>query len=738
MLLEKYEILPLTIEELVSYYEQDNSPIQYAEDEMKGIWLAYEFAKKAHDKQLRLSGDPFLSHPLAVSKILVSLGMDVESIMASLLHDVVEDTEVTLADISSGFGDQIARIVDGVTTLKQYESPGSNDAESIKKLFLAIVDDPRVIVVKLADRLHNLRTIAPLPRDRQVKTAKETLEIYAPIAERMGIWSIKGELEDLAFKCLEPEIYQQILYEMEKSREEHRAILNDLIEKVKKIMVESNLDPSTFQVTGRRKYIYSIYNKMQKPKYQGKGLDAIYDKLGIRIIVPSIPDCYAVLGLIHATWSPIPGEFDDYIGMKLPSGYQSLHTSVKYGPDKNDIVEFQIRTLDMHNEAEFGVAAHWIYKDSHSGKRDIAMENKIKWLRLMLEEPQEEDSNAEEDPETFLSMLKSDLLQERIYVFTPQGDIKDLPNGATPIDFAYAVHTSVGHRCRGAKVNGRLVSLEHRLQTGDQVQILTAKQGGPSRDWLNPSLGLVNTARARSKIRHWFKNQAREQNLTQGQAILEKELQKLGLEHCELSILLKTLDFKTIEDIYIAIGCGDLSLQRVINLLSEYYRDEDDPLLMAIHPAEKQEDKNAVSILGLRDLLTSFSSCCAPAPGDEILGYITRGRGVTIHRADCPNILRLQESERERIIKVAWGEPQKTYPVSILIRAYDRQGLIGDVSNVLRDENVNIIDVNVRPGHNIATIQLTLEVSDIAKLSKILTRIEALPNVIETHRIKPG
>jgi GTP diphosphokinase / guanosine-3',5'-bis(diphosphate) 3'-diphosphatase len=738
MLLEKFETLPQTIEELVSYYEQDNSPIDYSEDEMKGIWLAYEFAKKAHGKQTRLSGDPFLSHPLAVSKILVTLGMDVESIMSSLLHDVVEDTEVTLEDIAAGFGDQIVKIVDGVTTLKLYESPGSNDAESIKKLFLAIVDDPRVIVVKLADRLHNLRTIAPLPRERQVKTAKETLEIYAPIAERMGIWSIKGELEDLAFKCLEPEIYQQILYEMEKSREEHRAILNDLINKVKKKMVESNLDPSTFQVTGRRKYIYSIYKKMQKPKYQGKGLDAIYDKLGIRIIVPSIPDCYAVLGLIHATWSPIPGEFDDYIGMKLPSGYKSLHTSVKYGPDKNDIVEFQIRTLDMHKEAEFGVAAHWIYKDSHSGKRDIAMENKIKWLRMMLEEPQEEDSNAEEDPETFLNMLKSDLLQERIYVFTPQGDIKDLPNGATPIDFAYAVHTSVGHRCRGAKVNGRLVSLDHRLQTGDQVQILTAKQGGPSRDWLNPSLGLVNTARARSKIRHWFKNQAREQNLTQGKAILEKELQKLGLEHCDLSVLLKTFDYKTVDDIYIAIGCGDLSLQRVINLLSEYYRDEDDPLLMAIHPSEKQEDKNAVSILGLRDLLTSFSSCCAPAPGDEILGYITRGRGVTIHRADCPNILRLQESERERIIKVAWGEPQKTYPVSILIRAYDRQGLIGDISNVLRDENVNIIDVNVRPGHNIATIQLTLEVSDIAKLSKILTRIEALPNIIETHRIKPG
>jgi GTP pyrophosphokinase len=738
MLLEKFEILPQTIEDLVSYYEQDNTPIQYSEDEMKGIWLAYEFAKKAHDKQMRLSGDPFLSHPLTVSKILINLGMDVESIMSSLLHDVVEDTEITLEDISAGFGDQIARIVDGVTTLKLYESPGSNDAESIKKLFLAIVDDPRVIVVKLADRLHNLRTIAPLPRERQVKTAKETLEIYAPIAERMGIWSIKGELEDLAFKCLEPEIYQQILYEMEKSREEHRAILNDLIDKVKKKMVESNLDPSTFQVTGRRKYIYSIYKKMQKPKYQGKGLDAIYDKLGIRIIVPSIPDCYAVLGLIHATWSPIPGEFDDYIGMKLPSGYKSLHTSVKYGPDKNDIVEFQIRTLDMHKEAEFGVAAHWIYKDSHSGKRDIAMENKIKWLRMMLEEPQEEDSNAEEDPETFLNMLKSDLLQERIYVFTPQGDIKELPNGATPIDFAYAVHTSVGHRCRGAKVNGRLVSLDHRLQTGDQVQILTAKQGGPSRDWLNPSLGLVNTARARSKIRHWFKNQAREQNLTQGKAILEKELQKLGLEHCDLSVLLKTFEYKTVDDIYIAIGCGDLSLQRVINLLSEYYRDEDDPLLMAIHPSEKQEDKNAVSILGLRDLLTSFSSCCAPAPGDEILGYITRGRGVTIHRADCPNILRLQESERERIIKVAWGEPQKTYPVSILIRAYDRQGLIGDISNVLRDENVNIIDVNVRPGHNIATIQLTLEVSDIAKLSKILTRIEALPNIIETHRIKPG
>ena len=734
MLLEKHENLPANVVELVQFYEQDNQSISFTEEEMKAIWYAYDFARIAHGKQKRMSGEPFVSHPLNVSKIIVELGMDADTTIASLLHDVVEDTEITLEEIEKEFGAQIAQIVDGVTTLKQYESPGSNDAESIKKLFLAIVNDARVIVVKLADRLHNLRTIAPLPRDRQIKTAKETLEIYAPIAERMGIWSLKGELEDLAFKCMEPETYQQIQYDIEKSQDEHKAILKELIDHITQKMVQSQFDPQEFTVTGRRKYIYSIYQKMKKPKYSGKGIDSIYDKLGIRIIVNTIPECYAVLGLVHSEWAPVPGEFDDYIGMKLPSGYQSLHTSVKYGPNKNDIIEFQIRTVEMHNEAEFGVAAHWIYKETH-GKRDMAMENKIKWLRMMLEEPQVE---GEEDPETFLNMLKSDILQERIYVFTPQGDIRDLPNGATPIDFAYSIHTSVGHRCRGAKVNGKLVSLDHRLQTGDQIQILTAKQGGPSRDWLNTNLGLVNTARARSKIRSWFKNQAKEQNLEQGKQILDKELAKLGLEDCDLDILLERFDYKTIDDIYIGIGCGDLSTQRIVNLLSEFYKNDDDPLLKAMQPAEKTDDANAVSILGLKGLLTSFSTCCNPAPGDEIIGYITRGRGVTIHRADCPNILRLKDSERERIIKVAWGEPQKTYPVSIVIRAYDRQGLIGDISNILRDENVNIIDVNIRPSHNIATIQLTLEVIDIAMLSKILSRIETLPNIIETHRIKPG
>lgn len=734
MLLEKFETLPVDVVELVQFYEQNGTPITYTKEEMKAIWHAYEFAKLAHGNQKRLSGDPFFSHPLSVSKIIVELRMDAETVIASLLHDVVEDTDIKLDEIEKEFGTQIAQIVDGVTKLKQYESPGSSDAESIKKLFLAIVNDARVIVVKLADRLHNLRTISPLPRDRQKKIARETLEIYAPLAERMGIWSLKGELEDLAFKSLEPEKYQQIQYDIEKSQDEHKTILAGLIDQVTTRMIQSQFDPQEFTVTGRRKYIYSIYQKLQKPKYIGKGVDAVYDKLGIRIIVNTVPECYAVLGLIHSEWSPVPGEFDDYIGMKLPSGYQSLHTSVKYGPNKNDIVEFQIRTATMHDDAEFGVAAHWIYKDSH-GKRDMAMENKIKWLRMMLEEPQMED---EDDAETFLNMLKSDVLQERIYVFTPQGDIRDLPNGATPIDFAYSIHTSVGHRCRGAKVNGKLVSLDHRLQTGDQVQILTAKQGGPSRDWMNSTLGLVNTARARAKIRQWFKTQAKEQNLEQGKIILEKELAKLGFEDVNLEILLGHFDYKTIDDIYVGIGCGDLSLQRIINLFSEIYKGDDDPLLKAIGPSEKHDDANAVSILGLKGLLTSFSTCCNPAPGDDIIGYITRGRGVTIHRTDCPNILRLKDSERERIIKVAWGEPQKTYPVAIVIRAYDRQGLIGDISNILRDENVNIIDVNIRPSHNIATIQLTLEVIDIAMLSKILTRIETLPNIIETHRIKPG
>ena len=730
----KNNFIPSNIVELLTYYGQDRSELNFTEDEIKAVWYAFTFARDAHEGQLRLSGEPFFCHPLAVSKIILDLGMDAETIIASLLHDVVEDTEFTIEEIEEKFGARIAVMVDGVTKLKQYENPGSNDAESIKKLFLAIINDARVIVVKLADRLHNLRTISSLPRDRQIKTAKETLEIYAPIAERLGIWSMKGELEDQSFKCLEPDTYQSILSYLEKSEDEHKAILNNLIEMLTKKMIQSNIPQDQFSVIGRRKYIYSIYRKMMQPKYQGKGLDSIYDKLGIRIIVNTIPDCYAVLGLIHAEWAPIPGEFDDYIGMKLPSGYQSLHTSVKYGADKNDIIEFQIRTSDMHNEAEFGVAAHWIYKETRHGKRDIALENKIKWLRLMLDEPPVE----EDDPETFMQMLKTDVLQERIYVFTPQGDIIDLPTGATSIDFAYSIHTAVGHRCRGAKINGKLVPLDYRLQTGDQVQILTSKQGGPSRDWLNSTLGLVNTQRARSKIRHWFKTQAKEQNLSQGKSMIEKELSRLGMEDADLNVLTASLDYKNESDLYIAIGCGDLSLQRAVNLLSDHYGDEEDPLLMQIQPADRKDDQDAVSVLGLKGLLTSFSNCCTPAPGDQIVGYITRGRGVTIHRADCPNILRLQEDERERIIKVAWGEPQKTYPVSIVIRAYDRQGLIGDISTVLRDENVNILDVKIKPSHNIATIQLMLEVIDIAELSKILARLETLPNVIEAHRIKPG
>ncbi|MBN2047113.1 MAG: bifunctional (p)ppGpp synthetase/guanosine-3',5'-bis(diphosphate) 3'-pyrophosphohydrolase [Anaerolineaceae bacterium] len=707
--------------------------MNFNDDEIKGIWYAYSFAREHHNGQLRMSGEPYITHPMAVSKILVELGMDAETVMASLLHDVIEDTDIGLDEIKEKFGDNIAQMVDGVTTLKQYESPGSSDAESIKKLFLAIINDARVIVIKLADRLHNLRTITPLSEDRQIKTARETLEIYAPIAERLGIWSLKGELEDLSLRCLEPELYNQIYQELEKSASDHETVLQDLIKRIKQKMIQANFTPDSFEVTGRRKFIYSIYRKMQKPKYYGKGVDAIYDKLGIRIIVESIPDCYAVLGMVHAEWAPIPGEFDDYIGMKLPSGYQSLHTSVKYGPGENDIIEFQIRTREMHNEAEFGVAAHWIYKERTHGKRDMSMENKVKWLRLMLEEPQ-----SEEDPESFLAALKSDVLQDRIYVFTPQGDIIDLPVDSTPIDFAYTIHTAIGHRCRGAKVNGKLVSLDHKLQTGDQVQILTAKQGGPSRDWLNPTLGLVNTQRARSKIRNWFKRQAREQNLEQGKSILEKELVRLGMQDIDLSHLLNRIDYRTIDDLYVAIGCGDTSIQRIVNLISEIYGDEEDPLLMKIQPTERVEDGNAVSVLGLKGLLTSFASCCSPAPGDEIIGYITRGRGVTIHRQDCPNMLRLRSNERERIIKVVWGEPQKTYPVSIEIQAYDRQGLIGDISAVLRDEAVNIQNVNIKASHNIATVLLTLDVSDIAKLSKVLTHLETVPNVIEAHRIKPG
>jgi GTP diphosphokinase / guanosine-3',5'-bis(diphosphate) 3'-diphosphatase len=718
------------------------------------IMRAYQFAEQAHTGQRRASGEPYITHCVAVAAILAEMRVPPAVVIAGLLHDTVEDTSRTLADIRREFGDEVSHLVDGVTKLtnlprvergdqhleEQLEPNGNGDEpviviesdprgrkkdlrnETLRKTFMAMGDDIRVVLIKLADRLHNMRTLGFMPENKRKRIAQETLDIFAPLANRLGIWRIKWELEDLAFRYINPEKYKEIAENLAERREDREHQIDRILAKLKALLDQSSIH---VEISGRPKHIYSIYRKMVE---KGRPFDMVRDLRGVRLIVQDIPSCYAALGVIHTHWRPIPHEFDDYIASPKDNFYQSLHTAVLY--DDGKPLEVQIRTADMNQRAEYGIAAHWRYKER--GKRDDDYEQRINWLRKLMEWRQEV-----EDAQEFVDGMKTDVFQDRVYVFTPRGDIIDLPTGSTPIDFAYHVHTEIGNRCRGAKVNGKLVTLDYSLKTGDQVEILTAKQGGPSRDWLNPTLGLVKTQRARSKIRQWFKIQDREQNLIQGKSILDKELRRLGVVDVDLDDLSQYFEFKNVEELYVGLGCGDLTLGRIINKLSEV--DEDKDLLRELHPiAETKKDITGVTVLGLKGILTNFARCCNPAPGDEIIGYITRGRGATIHRMDCPNVARMRDRDKERIVKVSWGEAQKTYPISVQIKAYDRQGLMGDIYNVLNNENVNLLDIDVKVTHNLASIRMIIEVGDVAQLSRILTRIENLPNVMEAHRLKPG
>ncbi len=711
------------------------------------VMRAYKFAEQAHAGQKRASDDPYITHCVAVAGILAELRVPPAVIIAGLLHDTVEDTTVTLDDIKREFGDEVASLVDGVTKLTNLprvsrvehlaealdeEKPvpvtdaGMRSSrrdlrnETLRKTFIAMGDDIRVVLIKLADRLHNMRTLRYMPEHKRILIAQETLDIFAPLANRLGIWRIKWELEDTAFRYVNPEKYAEVADNLSERRSDRERTVVQIIEHLKTVLEQAGVKA---EITGRPKHIYSIYKKMIE---KGKPFEMVRDLRGVRLIVPDIPACYAALGVIHGSWRPIPHEFDDYIASPKDNFYQSLHTAVIY--DDGKPLEVQIRTPEMHQNAEYGIAAHWRYKEK--GKRDDAYELRINWIRRLMEWRQDVD-----DAQEFVDGLKSDVFEDRVYVFTPRGDIIDLPTGSTPIDFAYHVHTEIGHRCRGAKVNGKLVSLDYVLKTGDQLEILTAKQGGPSRDWLNVNLGLVKTQRARSKIRQWFKYQDRELNLTQGKAVLDKELRRLGMADLDLNDLANQFSYSNSEELYVGIGCGDISIGRIINKVSEVARTKD-PLLEPKPVTEEKKNGNSVSVLGLKGLLTSFARCCNPNPGDPIVGYITRGRGATIHRQDCPNILRM--TDRERIVKVSWGEPMKTYPVKLEIKAYDRQGLMGDIYNIIYNENINLIDVDLKVAHNLASIWLVIEVGDIAQLSRVLTRIENLPNVMEAHRMKPG
>ncbi len=697
------------------------------------IRAALECAQKAHRNQTRASGEPYLVHSLAVAEIVHHLQLDHEAVAAAVLHDVVEDTDVTLDDLREQFGDKVAHLVDGVTKMgriSEIREPFSEQkhldddhAENVRKLLLAMAEDVRVVLIKLADRLHNMRTLRHLDDERQKRIARETLEIYSPLANRLGIWQVKWELEDLALRYLDPDAYHRIAALLDGrriDRERHIEMVKEsLVEEFERAGIHADIE-------GRPKHIYSIWRKMRR-----KNVDfhQIFDVQAVRVLVDTTAECYTVLGIVHGLWRHVPHEFDDYIANPKANNYRSLHTAV-IGPEGKP-VEVQIRTREMHEHAELGIAAHWRYKEG--SRYDEGFEKKIAWLRQLLEWKDEEPSALE-----FVDRFKSESVEERVYALTPQGEVIDLPAGATVLDFAYHIHTDVGHRCRGVKVNGRIVPLNYVLKSGEQVEVLTGRQAHPSRDWLNPHLGYLKTSRARAKVRHWIKLQDREINIVAGRTALERELHRLGLSGQRLEEVAVRLNFNDVDGLMAALGRGDLPYGHVVSALIDLERTEDEP--PTLPTLGKRSDRSAPGgfrILGVGNLLTTTARCCNPVPNDSIVGYITRGRGVTIHRSDCSNVLRLKEEDRDRLIDVEWGVlPDRVFPVDIRIQAYDRPGLLRDVTAVLANDKINVTGVNTSTDSKamIARMDLHVEVTDISQLSRVLSRIGQLPNIIEVRR----
>lgn len=705
--------------------------------EVDFIRRACMMAQEAHQGQTRASGEPYFQHSLAVANILANLHLDYETIAAAVLHDVPEDTAVTLEEIQAEFGETVAKLVDGVTKMGQIQeyrgqSPKSKKerarAESLRKMLLAMVEDVRVVLIKLADRTHNMRTLASLPEEKRKRIAKETLEIFAPLANRLGIWQIKWELEDLAFRYLEPDTYKQIARLVDERRINREQYIARVAEKLKNELQARGI---TADVSGRSKHIYSIWRKMKR---KGVDFDQIYDVQAVRVLVNELSDCYAALGIVHTLWRPIPGEFDDYIAVPKDNHYRSLHTAV-IGPD-GKTVEVQIRTGKMHQDAEWGVAAHWRYKEG--SKSDQSFDRKIASLRQAIIEWKDDVADATE----FLDQVKTDFFQDRVHVLTPQGDPVDLPAGATPIDFAYHIHTEIGHRCRGAKVNGRIVPLSYKLRNGDQIEILTAKRGGPSRDWLNSQLGYLSTSRARAKVRQWFKRLNYEENVTQGRAILDRELHRLGITELNHEKLAREFNFHKVDDFFATIGRGDISIPQIISTINDIVEstkpieDETPPVITS--PSTATTMPTGIKIQGVGNMLTTLAQCCRPVPGDDaIIGFVTRGRGVTIHRRDCPNILGFDDEGRARLIEVDWDmRGDNTYPVDIEIEAFDRPGLLRDITAVLANEKINISTVSVitRKKEMKAKIMATLDIANLGQLGRTLNLIAQLPNITEVRR----
>ncbi|MGX4598525.1 RelA/SpoT family protein [Faecalimicrobium sp. JNUCC 81] len=710
---------------------------------------AYYFGKNAHEGQFRKSGEPYFIHPIAVANILASMELDIETISAGLLHDVVEDTEYTYEDIEKEFSKEIADLVDGVTKLGQikYQSKEETQAENLRKMFLAMAKDIRVILIKLADRLHNMRTLKFMPPEKAKSKAKETLEIYGGIANRLGISKIKWELEDLALRYIDPEGYYELVEKVAKKRSQREAyienilkLLNDKFESVK----------IKCDVYGRPKHFYSIYSKMQN---KHKNFDEIYDLTAIRIIVDTVKDCYAVLGMVHTLWTPIPGRFKDYIAMPKPNMYQSLHTTV-IGPD-GEPVEIQIRTMEMHNIAEYGIAAHWKYKEGNTESGQANVEEKLQWLRQMME--WEKDLK---DPQEFLDALKDDVFNSQVYVFTPKGDVVELPAGATPIDFAYRVHTNVGNKCVGAKIDGRIVTIDYKLQNGNIVEILTSvNSNGPSRDWLT----IVKTPNAKSRIRQWFKKERREENIDRGISILEKEFKKYDLPLTKdpfidkyMQQIAKKFNQPTIDDLVATIGYGGIMASQVVPKVRDAYEKEVKKInkeqikLNELNDINKhnltdQEYKSkrknnspqGITVKGLDNILVRFAKCCNPLPGDKIVGYITKGRGVAVHRADCPNANGEGDFFKKRIVDVSWSNSEKgKFEAEIQIRATDRRGVINDITHIVAVDKVALNGINARKGKDgIISINLLVEVNDIGELNLLMKKIKSTPGVEDIYRV---
>lgn len=710
------------------------------------IEKAYLTAREMHKEQKRKSGEPYIIHPICVAIILADLEMDKETIAAGLLHDVIEDTPMTKEKLAEEFGDEVALLVDGVTKLTQLNYDQDKievQAESLRKMFLAMAKDIRVVIIKLADRLHNMRTLKYMKPEKQKEKARETMDIYAPIAQRLGISKIKIELDDLALKYLKPDVYYDLVEKVQMNSVAREKFIQSLVEEVGGYIKESGIEA---EISGRVKHFFSIYRKMVN---QDKTIDQVYDLFAIRVIVDTVKDCYAALGVIHERYKPIPGRFKDYIAMPKPNRYQSLHTTL-IGKNGTPF-EVQIRTFEMHRVAEYGIAAHWKYKEASNGAvPDVQEEEKMTWLRQILEWQKDMSDNKE-----FMSLLKSDLdlFSDNVFCFTPSGDVKNLPAGSTPIDFAYAIHSAVGNRMVGAKVNGKLVPIDYRVQNGDRIEILTSQNTkGPSRDWLK----IVKSSQAKSKINAWFKAELKEENISKGRDMIDTYCKSHGIDVATINKpeirteVLRKYGFKDWESLLASVGHGGLREGQVVNKMVDLAKKEaeanitDNDILDNIsnnknNPIHHGKSKSGITVKGIHDVAVRFSKCCSPVPGDEIVGYVTRGRGVTIHRTDCVNVLNLSELEKSRLIDAEWqaGSEAGNYLAEIIVYSVNRRGLLVDITRIFTEHNIDIQSVNTKVGKNgIATISLSFEVKGKEQLTSIMARIRQVESVMDIERTR--